>query len=130
MFFFSIRRRHTRCALVTGVQTCALPISTGNIAACPSPYAANMQIAAASLSLAIAPPLVCGERQGQTGESTMRQIDHHIVSGAGGGARKNDIFEPNNGGVTAQVARGDARLRERAVRPDERRGGKESVSTR
>src|SRR3546814_15423001 len=26
-FFFSSRRRHTRCALVTGVQTCALPIS-------------------------------------------------------------------------------------------------------
>src|SRR3546814_6297586 len=25
-FFFSRRRRHTRCALVTGVQTCALPI--------------------------------------------------------------------------------------------------------
>src|SRR3546814_8527959 len=29
IFFFSSRRRHTRCALVTGVQTCALPI-------CPS----------------------------------------------------------------------------------------------
>src|SRR3546814_7914243 len=29
-FFFSSRRRHTRCALVTGVQTCALPI-------CPQP---------------------------------------------------------------------------------------------
>src|SRR3546814_8899835 len=27
IFFFSSRRRHTRCALVTGVQTCALPIS-------------------------------------------------------------------------------------------------------
>src|SRR3546814_4471828 len=27
MFFFSSRRRHTRCTLVTGVQTCALPIS-------------------------------------------------------------------------------------------------------
>src|SRR3546814_135160 len=26
MFFFSSRRRHTSCALVTGVQTCALPI--------------------------------------------------------------------------------------------------------
>src|SRR3546814_6841135 len=26
-FFFSSRQRHTRCALVTGVQTCALPIS-------------------------------------------------------------------------------------------------------
>src|SRR3546814_18901582 len=29
-FFFSSRRRHTRCALVTGVQTCALPISDGS----------------------------------------------------------------------------------------------------
>src|SRR3546814_2967639 len=28
-FFFSSRRRHTRCALVTGVQTCAPPISIG-----------------------------------------------------------------------------------------------------
>src|SRR3546814_18003251 len=27
LFFFSSRRRHTRCALVTGVQTCALPIT-------------------------------------------------------------------------------------------------------
>src|SRR3546814_13219240 len=27
IFVFAIRRRHTRCALVTGVQTCALPIS-------------------------------------------------------------------------------------------------------
>src|SRR3546814_9454809 len=27
-FFFSSRRRHTICALVTGVQTCALPIWT------------------------------------------------------------------------------------------------------
>src|SRR3546814_13415915 len=29
LFFFSSRRRHTRCALVTGVQTCALPIFIG-----------------------------------------------------------------------------------------------------
>src|SRR3546814_6610139 len=29
LFFFSSRRRHTRCALVTGVQTCALPIDPG-----------------------------------------------------------------------------------------------------
>src|SRR3546814_2848367 len=28
VFFFSSRRRHTSCALVTGVQTCALPIFT------------------------------------------------------------------------------------------------------
>src|SRR3546814_3947816 len=30
-FFFSSRRRHTRCALVTGVQTCALPILFGAV---------------------------------------------------------------------------------------------------
>src|SRR3546814_4716941 len=33
-FFFSSRRRHTRCALVTGVQTCALPISALTHEAC------------------------------------------------------------------------------------------------
>src|SRR3546814_4438386 len=32
MFFFSSRRRHTSCALVTGVQTCALPIAPEQIA--------------------------------------------------------------------------------------------------
>src|SRR3546814_4175811 len=31
-FVFSSRRRHTRCALVTGVQTCALPIWLGEMA--------------------------------------------------------------------------------------------------
>src|SRR3546814_2144891 len=30
VFLFSSRRRHTRCALVTGVQTCALPIWPGS----------------------------------------------------------------------------------------------------
>src|SRR3546814_4209214 len=33
---FSSRRRHTRCALVTGVQTCALPISFSIDAADPT----------------------------------------------------------------------------------------------
>src|SRR3546814_5119272 len=44
-FFFSSRRRHTRCALVTGVQTCALPISppslTGDAAAEASAHRTN-----------------------------------------------------------------------------------------
>src|SRR5881409_4413498 len=31
VFFFSSRRRHTRCETVTGVQTCALPISGGSL---------------------------------------------------------------------------------------------------
>src|SRR3546814_8087451 len=58
-FFFSSRRRHTRCALVTGVQTCALPISL--------PIAAN---ASATLDLVQATaPVAEGlrvERQGAT----------------------------------------------------------------
>src|SRR3546814_9017456 len=36
-FFFSSRRRHTRCALVTGVQTCALPISCASLGSRGSP---------------------------------------------------------------------------------------------
>src|SRR3546814_4784123 len=34
LFFFSSRRRHTRCALVTGVQTCALPICYNRATPC------------------------------------------------------------------------------------------------
>src|SRR3546814_9427064 len=34
MFFVSSRRRHTRCAVVTGVQTCALPMSYKSLAEC------------------------------------------------------------------------------------------------
>src|SRR3546814_550453 len=44
-FFFSSRRRHTRCALVTGVQTCALPISP-RPSACQGIYAVDMRTGA------------------------------------------------------------------------------------
>src|SRR3546814_16846165 len=37
LFFFSSRRRHTSCALVTGVQTCALPISHASAGSMPTP---------------------------------------------------------------------------------------------
>src|SRR3546814_8661064 len=45
LFFFSSRRRHTRCALVTGVQTCALPICYRAI------YLSGGGVAAGSLGL-------------------------------------------------------------------------------
>ncbi|HQS96962.1 MAG TPA: CoA-acylating methylmalonate-semialdehyde dehydrogenase [Novosphingobium sp.] len=46
----------------------------------------------------------------------MRLVDHFIVGGPGGApARKGDIFDPNNGGVQAQVALGTAETLERAV---------------
>src|SRR3546814_10940701 len=41
LFFFSSRRRHTRCALVTGVQTCALPICSRRPQLSRSPLAAD-----------------------------------------------------------------------------------------
>src|SRR3546814_18180186 len=40
-FFFSSRRRHTRCALVTGVQTCALPISPHPLTVTPDKRASR-----------------------------------------------------------------------------------------
>jgi len=45
----------------------------------------------------------------------MRQIDHFIAGGAGAAARKGAIFDPNNGGVQAEVALGDAALLDKAV---------------
>src|SRR3546814_7631461 len=48
LFFCSSRRRHTRCALVTGVQTCALPISS----TLASPTATTAQAAAGSIRAA------------------------------------------------------------------------------
>src|SRR3546814_7396335 len=41
-FFFSSRRRHTRYALVTGVQTCALPISLIDLDAPPPPVSSPL----------------------------------------------------------------------------------------
>src|SRR3546814_1869283 len=43
-FFFSSRRRHTRCALVTGVQTCALPILPDAKRAIEFSYAENNKL--------------------------------------------------------------------------------------
>src|SRR3546814_3756288 len=48
LFFFTSRRRHTRCALVTGVQTCALPIFSNKLTinhtiACLSHYAVQIK---------------------------------------------------------------------------------------
>src|SRR3546814_19002669 len=64
LFFVSSSRRHTRCALVTGVQTCALPISSwrptkGETKVAPA-FAASSACAAEkqSVTLTIAPSLV------------------------------------------------------------------------
>src|SRR3546814_8770468 len=56
-FFFSSRRRHTRCALVTGVQTCALPIYEAATVRLNAPCEVNGEIGAiATIGNAIARP--------------------------------------------------------------------------
>ena len=47
---------------------------------------------------------------------TMRQIDHFIMGGSGSAPKRfGDVFNPNEGGVQAQVVLGDAAVLERAV---------------
>src|SRR3546814_7465347 len=81
LFFFSSRRRHTRCALVTGVQTCALPISRRS-----------------------------HRRRSRSTRS------------AGGRSRRQGLLEP-------VAAVGEADAAETGNRSEERRVGKECVST-
>src|SRR3546814_2393338 len=80
-FFFSSRRRHTRCALVTGVQTCALPIF-GDEDVCFAPvlspieaaahphFAARQSTAAVDGVLQPAP----APRFGRTGAAPLRSV--------------------------------------------------------
>src|SRR3546814_2703639 len=75
MFFFSSRRRHTRCALVTGVQTCALPIS--------SVIAAVTQAAGFKLQpYAMSPDDVPTTMRVKTSARTLERI-HHFACAAG-----------------------------------------------
>src|SRR3546814_1037716 len=82
-FFFSSRRRHTRCALVTGVQTCALPIFEAAV-----------------------------EGEGRRDRDALARIEERILRGAE---------------KVAAAAIDDAVRR--AIRSEERRVGKECVST-
>src|SRR3546814_8482552 len=76
-FFFSSRRRHTRCALVTGVQTCALPISTRIVR--------NDAVAGLSQQLNLSPPHdvrrhdgMAEQHTGPRGRAAIRDTKHFI----------------------------------------------------
>src|SRR3546814_10513316 len=76
--FFSSRRRHTRCALVTGVQTCALPIvEAATAAAMASPLLATAWpsccIAAAGRAIRAA-ALASNNRERIWGTSLLRDL--------------------------------------------------------
>src|SRR3546814_11174260 len=78
VFFFSSRRRHTRCALVTGVQTCALPIS--------AEYNRNWDYFA-GLS---AEEAAAREREERGDASGYSQTSHYAWAGPGDGTRSRD----------------------------------------
>src|SRR3546814_2172331 len=94
-FFFSSRRRHTRCALVTGVQTCALPILMP-----PVSTAASISVAEGMDCAAVA-AACCWQPEAAINKT---QTSNRIV----------DMVVPCPSG---------------AMRSEERRVGKECVST-
>src|SRR3546814_7118757 len=74
-FFFSSRRRHTRCALVTGVQTCALPISPDDD---PAP-AGPAEAAAGRVRGDVAVSQGTGPRPGAPRRSEERRVGKECV---------------------------------------------------
>src|SRR3546814_3086481 len=107
MFFFSSRRRHTRCALVTGVQTCALPIY--------SP-AGRIEI------MAVKPSRIIGER-GITLVTDALQYNGDVPRDVLNRFPAS-IDERGEGGVEPRIARGKTE-----GRTVERRVGKACVRT-
>src|SRR3546814_4956172 len=106
-FFLSSRRRHTRCALVTGVQTCALPIYTAGSMAKDSVFNAAAVV------------------RKLTGED-LNNYDIHInIIGGGridGPSAGTAILAAVISAITGRPIRQD-------VRSEERRVGKECGST-
>src|SRR3546814_3362225 len=100
--FFTSRRRHTRCALVTGVQTCALPIS---LLSEPERMTVYAMLRAALIALA----LVAGAGTGIP--ATAQEL------------KAGEKFDDWTVGCEKQQA-GDV-----TARTEERRVGKECVST-
>src|SRR3546814_17213538 len=110
MLFFSSRRRHTRCALVTGVQTCALPISLWMYACV---FAGSGVVAPAAVAKASA---VAANRETIFMGELPLAMDQ-------GGARRTPRWCDKPAATRAAPGR------KRRNRSEERRLGKECVST-
>src|SRR3546814_11611578 len=106
LFFFSSRRRHTRCALVTGVQTCALPILAATWLTVP-PFLAGTR------SSTVRGSLICPARSSS---------DHPIVT-RGAFARRG--FNPFLSGRVGVAVQKNSLMS--GLRSEERREGKECV---
>src|SRR3546814_14186299 len=114
--FFSSRRRHTRCALVTGVQTCALPICV---------LVAVLDLHRLACIKVEAPPF--------DGHILRTAADQEGLDAAGLAQVRGAVLEGIEIEVAADVAIEPRQQVERERRGDARsgegRGGKEGVST-
>src|SRR3546814_910548 len=108
VFFFASRRRHTRCALVTGVQTCALPISRPPADSGKTPERrAPSCLRPMSPRLLPSPPLSCkANPQNQspvpaTQSSPSKMGRGTAAKGGGGGERPKGAKAPSRQPTTA-----------------------------
>src|SRR3546814_21146110 len=117
LFFFSSRRRHTRCALVTGVQTCALPIfiASAVVAGRTAPALKGQYTAEQAVRA-----LLAGT------DTRVRVTGVAILVGDAGSAAATDT--PANDGEAIPVT-GSRHTAARLANADERRVGKVGGST-
>src|SRR3546814_2881141 len=95
MFFVSSRRRHTRCSLVTGVQTCALPIFQSRGGAVPLFAATDEALPAPSPLSAASPPHPASVSDAATATSMIDLLIPKILSFT------NDVSGTRRGGSPA-----------------------------
>src|SRR3546814_15046856 len=128
-FFFSSRRRHTRCALVTGVQTCALPIwpvSLGRLVVylgidTNAVLGTPLQVAI----IVVVPFILMGQILARSGGGDFfTDLSLALMGRMRGGAAKIAVFGSALFGLVSGPAVANV-----AGRPDERRVGTECVST-
>src|SRR3546814_14392456 len=105
LFFFSSRRRHTRCALVTGVQTCALPILRFGIILSGGGSVDNAGAIGGDISGVVIQSQSDGENAGRVGTLVNSgRITRGADAGAQVNARLTSVVFDNRGtiiGVTA-----------------------------
>src|SRR3546814_20443038 len=126
-FFFSSRRRHTRCALVTGVQTCALPICRREIA----PFECE-RILSKPIERALFIRRRGLERSAFGGDDLALDLGRECRRRGEGGRNPDNQSRPGEERAAPEINSPNKRRPFRAPpapRPEERRGGKEGVST-
>src|SRR3546814_14636602 len=125
-FFFSSRRRHTRCALVTGVQTCALPISARTNLQLFRQSVKERQRALLETSLRSLETAALTARSGTSDEARLRQQEADLILRWVDRATK---IEPSGQVVISQSDEIGDLLLANGERSEERRAGKEWVRT-